>query len=121
MNPDLGILGLLSSFSQGDWLLYNAFNCFGGSLGVIQPLKIGEIGRLQQTVKLNVCVCSVYVCVCTCMCQCVCVCVCACMCQCVGVWVCRCMCVCLSVFSSCLSFFEFTLTDFIGLSCQRVC
>lgn len=49
--------GLLCSPSQGDCLLDNAFNCFGGSLGVTQPLKIGEIGRLQQTVKLNVCVC----------------------------------------------------------------
>lgn len=57
MNSDLGILDRLSSPSQGDCLLYNAFNCFGGSLGVIQPLKIGEIGRLQQTVKLSVCVC----------------------------------------------------------------
>lgn len=82
MNPDLGILELLSSPSQGDCLLDNAFNCFGGSLGVIQPLKIGEIGRLQQTVKLNVCAC-VFV---------------------------------FPVFF----FFAFKLTDFIGLSYQRV-
>lgn len=51
MNSDLATLGHLSSSSQGDCLLYNAFNCFVGSLRVIQPLKIREIGRLQQTVK----------------------------------------------------------------------